>query len=152
MKPMSSSLTLATFLPYRLSVLSASVSDGLARRYAERFSIGVAEWRVLATVAELGSVSATAVAAHAHMSKVKVSRAVAGLEVRGVLARSPNQRDRREAFLRLTEAGQAMYREIAPLALAYVEALLAGFSDAELTTLNGLMDELVRRAERLGPA
>lgn len=139
-------LTLATFLPYRLSVLSASVSDGLARTYADRFGIGIPEWRVLATVGEFGSVTAKAVGLHAHMGKVKVSRAAAALETRGLISRLPNEEDLREAFLVLTLAGEGVYGEIAPLALAYVAELTAGLSLDENAQLDRLIDKLLRRA------
>lgn len=143
-------LRLAAFLPYRLSVTAAAVSDGLARIYGARFGIGIPEWRVLATVGEFGSITATAIGLHAHMGKVKVSRAAAALEGRGLIRRSPNPDDLREAFLLLTEAGDRMYGEIAPLARAYVHELTADLSDEERRTLDGLLDRLLRRSRAGG--
>lgn len=139
-------LTLSTFLPYRLSVASAVVSDGLARLYTERFGIGIPEWRVLATVGEFRSTTAKAIGAHAHMGKVKVSRAVASLEARGLIRRIPNADDLREAFLVLTPAGEATYGEIAPLALDYADALAAALTADERAALAGILDKLVHRA------
>ena len=143
------SLTLAAFLPYRLSVLAAAVSEGLARLYEARFGIGIPEWRVLATVGEFGSITATAVGAHARMSKVKVSRAAAALAARGLIARRGNPQDRRAAFLVLTAAGAAMYAEIAPLALDYARALADALAPGEAARLDGLVDALTRRADAL---
>ena len=143
-------LTLATFLPYRLSVVSAVVSQGLARIYGERFGIGIPEWRVLATVGEFRSITAKAIGAHAQMGKVKVSRAAVALEARGLIGREPNADDRREAFLALTREGEAIYREIAPLALAYERDVLAGLSEADEAVLNGLLDRLLARARAMG--
>ena len=139
-------LTLATFLPYRLSVVSAVVSGGLARQYEERYGIGVPEWRVLATVGEFGSITATAIGLHAHMGKVKVSRAAAALEARDLIRRRPNAEDRREVFLVLTPAGRRMYGEIAPLALDYVERLTAELPPDELAVLTRLLERLQARA------
>ena len=48
------------------------------------------------------------------MHKTKVSRAVALLEKRRLVARRANREDMREAFLSLTTAGRAMYEELAP--------------------------------------
>ena len=144
-------LTLATFLPYRLSVLSAVVSDGLARTYAERYGIGIPEWRVLATVGEFRSITAKAIGIHAHMGMVKVSRAAAALEARELIRRLPNEDDLREAFLILTPAGEIMYDEIAPLALSYQAELTAEFSADEGRELDRLIGKLLRRAkEKLG--
>lgn len=139
-------LTLATFLPYRLSVVTAVVSEGLARIYERRFGIGIPEWRVLSTVGEFGSITAKAIGLHAHMGKVKVSRAAASLEERGLLRRSQNTRDLREAFLTLTPRGQAMYDEIAPLALGYVARLTESLDADDLTRLDGLLDALLAGA------
>lgn len=135
-------LTLATFLPYRLNVAASRASDGLARIYGERFGIGISEWRVLATLGEFGSVTATAIGAHAHMGKVKVSRAAATLEARGLLSRTPNAEDRREAFLVLTPEGRVLYEEIVPLAQDYAARLIAGLSTDEVATLHRLLDRL----------
>ena len=142
-------LTLATFLPYRLNVLATVVSDGLARTYAERFGIGIPEWRVLATVGEFRRMTAKAIGLHAHMGKVKVSRAAASLEARGLIRRMPNADDLREAFLGLTPEGDRLYGEIAPLALSYVADLKAGLTAEEEALLDGLIDKLLRRADAM---
>lgn len=142
-------LTLATFLPYRLSVVSAAVSEGLARIYSERFGIGIPEWRVLATIGEFRSLTAKAIGLHAHMSKVKVSRAAAVLEGRELIRRLPNEDDRREAFLVLTRQGEAVYDDIAPLALDYVSRLTASLSAKEKAAFEAVMNKLVQRAREM---
>lgn len=136
-------LTLAAFLPYRLNVAAAAVSDGLARIYGERFGIGIAEWRILATLGEFDTLTATAIGAHARMGKVKVSRAAALLEVRGLIQRSRNGDDRREAFLSLTATGRAMYEEIVPLAQGYAARLFENFTPTERATLERALDRLM---------
>ncbi|WP_128561648.1 MarR family winged helix-turn-helix transcriptional regulator [Methylobacterium crusticola] len=142
-------LALATFLPYRLSVVTAVVSDGLARLYGARFGIGIPEWRVLATVGEFGAITAKAVGRHAEMGKVKVSRAAAALEARGYIRRRPNAEDLREAFLTLTPEGERVYAEIVPLALDYAERLTADLGPAERAALDGLIAALLRRARAM---
>lgn len=53
------------------------------------------------------------------MHKTKVSRAVAELERRHWLARTPDEKDRRAEHLALTKAGLAAYRGMVPLARAF---------------------------------
>lgn len=142
-------LTLATFLPYRLNVVAASVSEGLARIYGRRFGIAIPEWRVLATVAEFRSITAKAIGAHAHMGKVRVSRAAASLEARGLIRRDRNPADRREAFLVLTPAGEAVHAEIVPLAQAYVARLTAGLTPADIAAIDLAIDTLTRAARAM---
>ncbi len=145
-------LRLAAFLPYRLNVVAAVVSEGLARRYASQFGIGIPEWRVLATIGEFGRITAGAIGQHARMHKVKVSRAAAGLESRGLVAREANAKDRREAFLALTPAGDALYGRIAPLALAYAAELAAVLPPEDAAALDRILDALLARAGRMDPA
>jgi len=98
-------LKLEQFLPYRLNVVASLVSQALSRIYADRYRIGVPEWRVLVTLGQFGMMTGKAIGAHSHMHKTKVSRAVAMLEERKLVTRRANRADLREAFLALTPAG-----------------------------------------------
>ena len=95
-------LKLEHFLPYQLNVVSSLVSQALSRVYARRYGIGVPEWRVLVTLGQFGVMTAKTIGAHTHMHKTKVSRAVAQMERRRLVARRANRDDMREAFLSLT--------------------------------------------------
>jgi len=134
-------LRLADFLPYRLSVTSNAVSDRVAGVYQSRFGLKVPEWRVLAVVAEQGTATQAALVAATQMDKMTVSRAVAALVARGLLARSAAG-DRRTLELRLTPTGEALHAQIAPLALAIERELLSGFSVAERERLMQLLTRL----------
>ena len=99
-------LKLEQFLPYQLNVVATLVSEALSRVYARRYRIGIPEWRVLVTRGRFGVMTGKAIGAHTHMHKTKVSRAVALLEKRKLLARRINRADMRESFLSLTAAGR----------------------------------------------
>lgn len=147
-------LDLEHFLPYRLSVLSNRVSDAIARVYSERFALGVTEWRVMAVLGRYPELSANQVAQRTAMDKVAVSRAVARLQAAGRLQRDTHDEDRRRSVLRLSEAGYAIYDEVAPLALAFEQRLLDGMDATERALLFRLLDrldELELQAEA-GPA
>src|ERR1700693_3571104 len=105
-------LRLENFLPYRLNVVANLVSQALSRIYAQRYAIGVPEWRVLVTLGQYGVMTGKAIGAHTHMHKTKVSRAVALMEERKLLVRRANRADLRESFLSLTAAGRTMYEEV----------------------------------------
>jgi DNA-binding MarR family transcriptional regulator len=132
-----------------LNVLATLVSEGLAQIYQSRLGIGIPEWRVLATLGEFGQMTATAIGQHAHMRKVKVSRAIATLDGRGLLMRTPNRDDRREAFVTLTPEGQATYAALAPLAVGFAASLTEGLSVAECKQLDILIARLTDRAAAL---
>lgn len=142
-------LRLEAFLPYRLNVCSALVTQALSRIYAERHRMGVPEWRVLVTLGEIGPMTAKAIGLHSHMHKTKVSRAVALLERSRLVSRRANRADRREAFLSLTPAGRTLYEELAPTALAFVAELLETVAEADRAALDRTLTKLIERSKQL---
>jgi DNA-binding MarR family transcriptional regulator len=142
-------LHLEAFMPYRLNVLAATVSEGLARVYSARFGIDIPGWRVIATLGQLGATTAKAIGHHTHMHKTKVSRAIADLEKRGFVRRSPNLGDKREAFVSLVDAGRKVYEDIVPLAKDYQAQLLSVLSENELQVLDKALFVLSEEADRL---
>ncbi len=134
-------LRLADFLPYRMSVVSNAISDRVARLYKARFGLKIPEWRVIAVVAEHGAVTQAGLCETTAMDKMTVSRAVAGLMARGLLHLSSGG-DRRTRLLALSPEGQALYNEIAPLALQMESEILRGFSPVERESLMHMLDRL----------
>ncbi|MEI2431449.1 MarR family winged helix-turn-helix transcriptional regulator [Lysobacter yananisis] len=135
-------LDLDHFLPYRLSVLSNRVSGAIARVYSERYALSVTEWRVMAVLGRFPELSANEVAQRTAMDKVAVSRAVARLTEAGRLERDTHDDDRRRSVLRLSPDGYRIYDEVAPMALAFEQRLLAGIETAERDALFRLLDRL----------
>ncbi len=142
-------LRLDDFLPYRLNVCAHIVSQALARISTDQHKIGVPEWRVLVTLGEHGLMTAKAVGKHSHMHKTKVSRAVALLEQRKLVARRANRDDLREAFLSLTPAGRAIYDDLAPLALDFARRLIDTVDDADRDALNRALTVLTERSAKI---
>jgi DNA-binding MarR family transcriptional regulator len=141
-------LALERFLPYRLSVLSNTLSSAIARTYQSRFGLSITEWRVLAVLGRHPGLSAGEVAERTAMDKVAVSRAVNALLASGRLLRDTHEDDRRRSILTLSEAGQAIYRQVAPAALAFEQALLADFSEAERAQLFALLERIEQNRRR----
>lgn len=147
-------LSLAAYLPYRLSLASNKASGAIARAYQARFGLSIPEWRVVAVLGEAEPLTAQAICEATAMDKVTVSRAIRALDSRGVLCRERRKADRRASDVRLTGDGRAIYDEVAPLAMAYEAALLEDFSEAERAQLAALLQRLEARAEQLaaGPS
>lgn len=124
-------LELETFLPYRLYRLADTVSREFSRIYKERHGLTRPEWRTLSGLGQRGTMTATELGEQSAMHKTKVSRAVAALERRRWLVRTPDGKDRRVEHLALTKAGLAAYREMVPLAKAFESELLARLSVEE---------------------
>ncbi len=143
-------LVLEKFLPYRLSILSHSVSNSIATVYAKRFGLTIPEWRVIVILGRFPGLSAVEVAERTLMDKVAVSRAVTKLIKTGRIDREFADADRRRSILNLSEKGLQVQEEISPLALGIEDMLLDGMSDAEIATLNGIMDRLLEKAQHIG--
>ena len=143
------SIELERFLPYRLSVLSNVVSTAIADAYRRRFGLSIPEWRVIAVLARHPGISAARVAELTRMDEVAVSRAVSRLLKAGRILRTVAPEDRRRSVLSVSEAGAAVYREVAPLALRLEQELLDGLSPAQRATLDRTLDTLMQRAQAL---
>ncbi len=145
----SAPLKLEEFLPYQLNVVASLVSQALSRIYSVRYGIGVPEWRVLVTLGQYGSMTGKAIGAHSHMHKTKVSRAVALLERRKLLARRANRADLRESFLSLTSEGRAIYEELAPGAFDFAKKLIEVIDPADRAAFARALDRLTKQSAKL---
>ncbi len=141
-------LKLEDFLPHQLNVLSNLVSQALTRVYGP-YGIGIPEWRVLVSLGQFGVMTGKAIGARTHMHKTKVSRAVAHLEQRKLLARRANRDDLREAFLSLTPAGRAVYEELAPRAVEFTDRLYQAVATADRGAFDRAIKQLADHTAKL---
>ena len=139
-------LILEDFLPYRLAILSHTVSSLIARVYDKRFGLTIPEWLVIAIVGRFPGLSAVEVAERTMLDKVAVSRAVTKLIKAGRIDREFADADKRRSILTLSEDGRKVHDEVAPLAMAMEDDLLHGLADDEIAVLNTVIERLLVRA------
>ncbi|MCQ4166995.1 MarR family winged helix-turn-helix transcriptional regulator [Tahibacter harae] len=142
-------LELENFLPYRLSVLSNTVSLAIAREYEDRFQLSITEWRVVAVLGRYDGLSAREVAERTAMDKVAVSRAVAALMKDGRVRRATAAHDKRQSVLSLTAKGRKVHAEVAPLALQHEQRLLAHLDAEEQSWLARILEKLLQAEQEL---
>ncbi len=142
-------LRLDDFLPYRLSIASNTVSDVIATAYRALFGLNIAEWRLVAILAERDGLSQLDLGTATRMDKVTVSRASASLAERGLVRRSPNLGDKRSHLLSLTTEGHSLYQQVSPKALAFEDAILQDFKPAEVSQLKAMLERLQSAALHL---
>src|SRR5690606_4567529 len=123
-----------------------------AHAYEREFGLSIPEWRVMAVLARYPDLSAVEVAERTAMDKVAVSRAVSSLLARKRLTRNHDDVDKRRSILRLSQAGQAVYKRVAPLALHYERQLLDALNPDERRTLDRLIARLTERARAIDHA
>jgi len=147
---MNEALNLEDFLPYRLSVLSHTISTTIAKAYETKFGVSIPEWRVVAILGRSPGLSAVEVADRTMLDKVAVSRAVTKLIKNGRIDREFADADRRRSILQLSDEGQRVHDEIAPLALAFEDELLQGIGADNFETFNVVLERLLGKARLLG--
>ena len=142
-------LRLEQFIPYRLSVLSNTVSEAIAKLYEDRFGLSMTEWRVLAVAGRFSPVTATTICQRTAMSKVAVSRALSALLARRFVKRDKDPDDGRRSLLRPTARGYKLIATVTPLALGVEEQLLDVLSVAQYRQLDVILTALSERAAAL---
>lgn len=148
-KNTNSQLVLEQFLPYRLSILSNTVSNTIAREYRELFGLSIPEWRVMAVLGRFGPTSASGVCERTAMDKVTVSRAVSQLTGQKFIKSETDATDRRRSILKLTARGTRTHQKIVPIARGHESELAAALTDTERRNLDTLLSKLQQRASEI---
>lgn len=138
------------FLPYRLSITTNLVSDAIAGTYDRLFGLTIAQWRLIAVLAENDGLTQQAIGVRTRMDKVTVSRAAIALAARGLIRRMPNDHDRRSLLLLLTADGRALYAEVAPKALELEARIFGRFGQAELAQFTAMLRRIEEAALAAG--
>ena len=141
---------LEDFLPYRLSLLSNTVSQGIAQIYQQDHQLSIPEWRVMAVLGRYPGLTASQVCERTVMDKVTVSRAVKMLLDKQLVQRLTHSSDRRKRPLQITRPnGRTLLEEIIPFALGYQAALLKTLTPDEWQLLDGLIAKLFNASTAL---
>lgn len=137
---------LTRFIPYRLAVLADEVSETVAQVYVDRFDLSRHEWRILAWLGNQQEMPAKELARNASLDKMQMSRALAALQDKNLVAIKRNVQDRRSNILQLTRQGRAAYDKIVPFALAREEYLLSALTKEEAAALDAIIGKLSQQA------
>ncbi len=144
-----SNLTLQEFLPYRLSVLTNSISALIATSYSESFGIRIPEWRAIAVLGESPGLTSSQIVQRTAMDKVTVSRTVRNLANKKLISKSASAIDRRVSHLHLTASGRSVYEQIVPMALEFERQFLQVLNAREQSNLDKLIHKLQEGVDEL---
>ena len=117
--------------------------DQQLARSLRPFRLAVPEWRVLATLLDLGSCTINRLADITVVDRTTLSRVLDRMERRGLVARTQLAADKRSYEMRLAPAGRAMLRRIWPVMAYHNQRAIAGFSPAELERLRLLLGKMI---------
>ena len=76
-------------------------------------------------------------------------RVLAGLIKKKLVDRRPDDKDRRNSILNLTNKGWAIYDQIAPEAAAFEERLKGALNEKEATEFNSILSKLMDKAAQI---
>jgi len=133
-------------LAYKSSRLANMLSTSLADAYKD-MGITVPQWRVLATLGELGELTAKAIGLHTHLDKVTVSRALTQLSEKKLISRTVSKKDARAVDISLSNEGSAVYKTLIEIVEAWqadtLSKLNGNISVNEYATFLKVMDALI---------
>jgi DNA-binding MarR family transcriptional regulator len=98
---------------------------------------------LLAALAETGPTSQADLGRRIHLDRSDVTAALADLEARGYLARTPDPADRRRNLVRLTEGGREQLEKTNTEILAAQDELLAPLSADERAHLVAMLRRII---------
>jgi DNA-binding MarR family transcriptional regulator len=130
-------------IPYLIGAVANLLSARGARLYRDAFDIGLTEWRVMWVVGHEAPITAATASHIMGTDKGAVSRALAGLDRRGLLRVTSNPTDGRERTIELSPAGWRLHAQISVMAKIRQRALLSIFSAEECAQLKELLARLL---------
>jgi DNA-binding MarR family transcriptional regulator len=140
---------LGDLLIYRLGRLYSTAGAMTLRICEGEFGIARREWRLLAVLGEGGALQPSELATRAELDRSRTSRALAGLQAKGLVHRQVVAHDRRLAHVALTEQGRLLHARMLPRVAAINSAVLALLGDDQVAELDHLLGALQQRATQL---
>ncbi len=112
----------------------------------DRWGLKNTDLRILAMLGAYQPISVNEISRRAHIDKAWISRSTRSLLRRKLITKSAHPADSRASSLALTKKGEALLREIAPVAQEYQRQLLQGQRSRDVERV---LDLLAARAEEM---
>jgi DNA-binding MarR family transcriptional regulator len=138
--------TLIRLVSVRIVRLSELILRIGSLTFKTRFGLKNTDLRILVMLGAYQPISVNEVSRRTHIDKAWISRSLTGLLRRKLIARTAHPSDSRASLLSLTKKGEAMLREIAPVAEDYQRQLLEG---QRVRDVERVLDLLSTRAEEM---
>ena len=101
-------LDLDRYVPALITFIANKLSRSATVLYQKRFAVNITEWRILALLAIEPAISAARICHVIGFDKGPVSRTLAAMEARGLVAIKADREDGRTYAISLTAKGAAM--------------------------------------------
>ncbi len=133
-----------------VSVRVVRIADLILRigsvTFKQQFGVTPTDLRILIILGAYQPISVNEVSRRTHIDKAWISRSLTPLLRRKLVTSAPHPSDGRASLLSLTRKGEALLREIAPVAQKYQRQLLEGQNPRNAERV---LDQLAARAEEM---
>jgi DNA-binding MarR family transcriptional regulator len=120
--------------------------------FKERFGVKPTDLRILVMLGAYQPISVNEVSRRTHIDKAWISRSLTGLLRRRLITKTAHPSDSRASSLSLTKKGEALLREIAPVAQEYQRQLLQGQRTRDVERMLDLLsiraEDMFQRAQQ----
>jgi DNA-binding MarR family transcriptional regulator len=130
-------------------VLANLLKRGAILRYKRLAGLSSVEFGLVASLGRRPPMSVIRLAEAVGMDKGQISRALAGLMSRKLVAKAVNPRDNREALVSLTRSGLAAHDAIVAGAQERNQRLLEQLDSGDIAMLLEHIDRLTQKAEAM---
>ncbi|MEH3146017.1 MAG: MarR family winged helix-turn-helix transcriptional regulator [Methylobacterium frigidaeris] len=135
-------LDLDRYVPALLTFVANKLSHSASATYQRRFGVNVTEWRIMSLLAIEPGIPASRICQVIGFDKGPVSRTLASMERRDLVATDADPSDARRRLIRLTARGTALHDEVIVVALDRERRLLACLTQDQQDTLIQLLNRL----------
>lgn len=142
-------IDLDQYFPFFLGTIANRWATTSSRLYLAEFGVGIAEWRVLASISSLGNASSQDVVGLISMDAGAVSRAVNNLEEKGYVRKVDGRFAGRTKPYELTDEGVRIHAAIREIALERENVLLADLGAKDRKDLLRIMRKILRNIDEL---
>ena len=128
--------------------LLAECLQGFERYSGEsvrQYGLTHAQFDIIATLGNTSGMSYKELGERTLITKGTLTGVIERLEQKGLVLRERSLDDKRSYFVRLTDSGDAVFRDVFPKVVAHGKQLFDGFSDAEFDEVDGALRKLRER-------
>lgn len=140
-------LDLENYFPYWVASLSRLLVQRLQVRLSELTTLTIAEWRILALLANKRGTQAIHISKLTRLDQVAVHRAIKSLLAKNLLHREDSAEDKRSKLLQLSQQGWTVYAKILPEARKIETELLGLLSATDRKQLRKLLGSLYKLSQ-----
>lgn len=132
-------LDLERYVPALITFIANKLSRSATNVYQRRFGVNVTEWRILSLLAIEAGIPASRICHVIGFDKGPVSRTLAMMQERGLVAIKTDPQDKRSHSIALTAKGRATHDDVIAVALERERRLLDCLRKDEREVLIGLL-------------